>query len=170
MSKNELIIKDNRALFRGEATGSTGLAIRDAHKQAEAVLDTQTHALKDDAVFVPMGDRITVVRIPDVELSSHGIVIPQSAKNPPSFGVVVGAGQGRYNLVGQLIPCRVQIGAVVAFGKFAGSDLPLFGVASKSAEPQLILREEEIFGVIMSAEDYQKIREQADPEITGVQK
>jgi chaperonin GroES len=169
MSKNsELIIKDNRALWRGE--GSTGLAIKDAEKRAEAVLDIQSHALKDDAVFVPMGDRITVKRIAEVELSAHGIVVPQNAKNPPSFGVVVGVGQGRFNIAGQLIPCRVQLGAVVAFGKFAGSDLPLFGVASKSAEPLLVLREEEVFGVIMSATDYQKVAADADPEIVGVAK
>lgn len=168
MSKNgELVIRDNRALFRGE--GSTGLATRDAEKQAEAVLDTKSHALKDDAVAVPLGDRVTVKRIAEVELSAHGIVIPQTGKQAPSFGVVTGVGQGRYNLVGQLIPLRVQVGAVVMFGRFSGTDLPLFGVANKNAEPLLCLREEEIMLVLMTKEQYANMQGMnPDPEIAGV--
>lgn len=148
--------------------GSSGLAIKSAHQRAETVLDMRSHVLKEDAVPVPLGDRVTVKRIPEVELSANGIVIPQTGKQPPSFGVVVGVGQGRYNLVGQLIPLRVEIGAVVMFGKYAGTDLPLFGVANKNAEPILCLREEEIMLVIMSREQYERIHGDADPEITAV--
>jgi len=164
----DLIVTDKRLKFAGE--GSTGLAIKDAAKAAETVLDPKSHALLDDAVAVPLGDRVTVKRIPEVELSAAGIVIPQSGKQPPSFGVVVGIGQGRYNLVGQLIPIRLQVGAVVMFGKYAGTDLPLFGVANKNAEPLLCLREEEIMLVLMSKEEYLARVQNADPEIVGVGK
>lgn len=163
----DIIVTDKRLKFAGE--GSSGLSIKDADKQAASVLDMRSNALKDDAVFVPMGDRITVKRIPEAELSSHGLFLPDTGKTPPAFGVVVGVGQGRYNLVGQLIPLRIQTGAVVMFGKFGGSDIPLFGVGHRK-EQLLILREEEIFGVIMSAEDYAKVRGDADPEIVGVAK
>ena len=54
------------------------------------------------------------------------------------------------------------------FGKYAGTDLPLFGVANKNAEPLLSLREEEIMGVIMTKDQYAKVKAQADPEIVGV--
>lgn len=165
---SELVVTDRRLKFTGE--GQTGLAIKDAAKKAETVLDLSTHVLKDDAVAVPLGDRVTVKRIPDVELSAHGIVIPESGKQPPSFGVVVGVGQGRYNLVGQLVPIRLQVGAVVMFGKYAGTDLPLFGVAHKNAEPLLCLREEEIMLVLMSKDEYERVRAQSDPEIVGVGK
>jgi chaperonin GroES len=164
----EIIVTDKRLKF-ATAEGSTGLQIRDAHKAAEAVLDTGSNALKDDAVFVPMGDRITVKRIAEAELSARGLFLPDSGKTPPAFGVVVGVGQGRYNLVGQLIPCRVERGAVVMFGKYGGTDVPLFGVGTRKEE-LLILREEEIFGVIMSAEAYAEIAAVADPEIVGVSK
>ena len=164
----ELIVTDRRLQFRGE--GQTGLAIKDAAKKAELVLDPKSHTLRDDAVAVPLGDRVTVKRIPDVELSAHGIVIPESGKQPPSFGVVVGVGQGRYNVFGQLVPIRVSVGAVVMFGKYAGTDLPLFGVANKNAEPLLCLREEEIMLVLMSKEDYERVRAQADPEVVGIEK
>jgi chaperonin GroES len=163
----DIIVTDKRLMFRGE--GSTGLEIKDAQKQAETVLDTQRNALKDDSVFVPMGDRVTVKRIAEAELSSHGLFLPGTGKTPPAFGVVVGVGQGRYNLVGQLIPIRVETGAIVMFGKYAGTDVPVFGVGTRNEE-LLILREEEIFGVVMSKDDYARIRANADPEITGVAK
>lgn len=164
----DLIVTDKRLKFAGE--GSTGLAIQDAHKQAEAVLDVRSNALKDDSVFVPMGDRVSVKRIAEAELSAHGLYLPDTGKTPPAFGVVVGVGQGRYNLVGQLIPIRVQVGAVVMFGKYAGTDIPLFGVGGKETRDIVSLREEEIMGVIMSKEDYAQVAQQADPEIVGVAK
>jgi len=167
MSKANLIIRDNRAEWKGE--GSTGLAIQDAQKQAEAVLDTRSNALKDDAVFVPNGDRITVKRIEEAELTQHGLYLPDTGKTPPAFGVVVGVGQGRYNLMGVLIPSRFSVGEVVMFGKYAGSDLPLFGVAHKKAEPLLCLREEEIMGCILTKAQYDQMQGMnPDPEIAGV--
>lgn len=167
MSKTELIIRDNRAEWRGE--GSTGLAIREAAKQAEPVLDLSRNALKDDAVFVPMGDRVAVKRIPEAEYSSCGLFVPDTGKTPPAFGVVVGVGQGRYNLVGQLVPIRVEIGAVVMFGKYAGTDIPIFGVGGKETS-LLSLREEEIMGVIMSAAEAARVRADSDPHIEPVRK
>lgn len=164
MSKGELVITDRRPQY-GE--GSTGLAIKNAQSKADAVLDTQSNALKDDSIFMPLGDRVTVKRIAEAELTSHGLHLPDSGKTPPAFGVVVGVGQGRYNLVGQLIPSRLQNGAVVMFGKYAGTDLPLFGVGGRECS-LLCLREEEIMGVIMSKEQAALVMENADPEITGV--
>ena len=167
MRKGEIVVTDKRLKFAG-SEGSTGLSIKDAAAQAEAVLDTRSNALKEDSVFVPMGDRVTVKRIADAELSQHGLYIPDAGKTPPAFGVVVGVGQGRYNLVGQLIPIRVSKGAVVMFGKYAGSEIPLFGVGGKETRDIVSLREEEIMGVVMSKEDYEKVSAQADPEIVGV--
>ena len=163
MAKGEIIVTDKRLKFAGE--GSSGSAIQKADEQAEAVLDTRSNSLRETSVFMPLGDRVAVKRIPDAELSTHGIILPDSGKTPPAFGVVIGVGQGRYNLVGQLIPIRVSVGAVVMFGKYAGSPLPLFGTASGEL---LSLREEELMGVVMTAEQAAHIEEQGEPEIVGV--
>jgi chaperonin GroES len=169
VGKTSLIVTDKRLMFDlDKSEGSSGLEIKHAAKKAEAVLDTRTNALREDAVAVPLGDRVNVKRIAEAELSANGISVPDSAKSKAAFGVVVGVGQGRYNLVGQLIPLRIRVGAVVMFGRYAGTDLPLFGIANKNAEPLLCLREEEIMQVIMTQADYEKVREQADPEIVGV--
>lgn len=167
MSKAELVVTDKRLKFSGE--GSSGLAIKDAAKRAESVLEIGSNALKDDAVFLPLGDRVTVKRIPEAEFSARGLHLPDTGKTPPAFGVVVGVGQGRYNLVGQLIPSRLRSGAVVMFGRYSGSDLPLFGVGGKECI-LLCMREEEIMGVIMSKEEAARVMAEADPEITGVGK
>lgn len=163
MRKGEIIVTDKRLKFAGE--GSSGTAIQTAERQAEAVLDTRSNSLREDSVFMPLGDRVAVKRIAEAELSAHGIVLPDCGQTPPAFGVVIGVGQGRYNLVGQLIPIRVKVGGVVMFGKYAGSPLPLFGTASGDL---LSLREEELMGVIMTKEQAARVMQDADPEIVGV--
>lgn len=153
--------------LRGTSSqGSTALAIRNAAAVAEQFIDLRTNALKDDAVFVPMGDRVTVRRISEAELSAGGVTIPDAGKTPAAYGVVVGVGQGRYNIMGVLIPVRVQIGAVVMFGKYAGTEVPMFGIGKKDLP--LSLREEEIMGVIMSKAQAEEIFATSDPQITPV--
>jgi chaperonin GroES len=148
------------------AAGSSGLAIKDAPELAELVLDPATNSLKDDSVFVPMGDRVLVRRIPEAQRTVGGVTLPDTGKTPAAFGVVVGVGQGRYNLVGQLIPIRVQVGAVVMFGKYAGTEIELFGTGGRDGKC-VNLREEEIMGVIMPKV---AVPENTDPEIAVVSK
>lgn len=147
--------------------GCSGLSIREAPRRADLVLDKDTNAIKDNSVFVPMGDRILVRRIDEAIRTIGGITLPDTGKTPPAFGVVVGVGQGRYSLMGSLIPPRVQVGAVVMFGKYAGTDIELYGVGAKDGKC-VNLREEEIMGVIMSAEDAQRVCADADPQITAI--
>lgn len=165
----ELVVTDRRTRYDDdlavpvlEPRGSTGLAIKEAAEAAEPYIDIAANALKDDAVFVPMGDRVLARRIPEAVKTLGGITLPSTGKTPAAFGVVVGVGQGRYNLVGQLIPVRVQVGAVVMFGKYAGTDIQIFG---QGQEPCVSLREEEIMGVVMSKEAAEKVRALADPPI-----
>lgn len=180
MQKGGIVVTDKRLKFedaprgivplqRGEAEGMSGLAIREAPALAEVVLDKETNSLKDDSVFIPMGDRVLCRRIDEAVKTMGGIRLPDSGKAPAAFGVVVGVGQGRYNLVGQLIPIRVQVGAVVMFGKYAGSDIEIFGVGAKDGKC-VNLREEEIMGVIMSQDQAARVMKDADPEIVGVAK
>lgn len=169
-----IVVTDKRLKFddspvkeRGEAEGMSGLAIREAPALAANVLDKDTNSLKDDAVFMPMGDRVVCLRIDEAVKTVCGISLPDTGKTPAAFGVVVGVGQGRYNLVGQLIPIRVRVGAVVMFGKFAGTDIEIFGLGAKDGKC-VNLREEEIMGVVMSKKQAKKLMADADPEIVGV--
>ena len=149
--------------------GSSGLAIREAPQRAELFIDKETNALKDEAAFVPMGDRILVRRVPEAVKAVGGIHLPDTGKTPAAFGVVVGVGQGRYSMLGALIPPRVSKGAVVMFGKYAGTDIQIFGLGAEEGKC-VSLREEEIMGVIMAKEDAEKMALVADPEVTPVSK
>ena len=90
----------------------------------------------------PLGDRILVEPVEEKEVKKGGIIIPDTAKEKPQEGVVVAVGTGRYDKGGQHVPMSVKEGDRVLFGKYAGSEIKIDG------EEFLILKEEEIFGIL----------------------
>ena len=94
----------------------------------------------------PLYDRIVVKRIEDdTEKTAGGLFIPDSAKEKPQQGEVVAVGQGKRNDEGKLIPLDVKTGDRILFGKYSGTEIKLDG------EEYLILREDEILGIIEGA-------------------
>ena len=90
----------------------------------------------------PLQDRVIVRRIEEQEQrSAGGIIIPDTAKEKPQEGKVVAVGPGKKE-DGKVIGLDVKRGDRVLFGKYAGSEIKLDG------EEHLILREEDILGVI----------------------
>ncbi len=92
----------------------------------------------------PLRDRIIIKRLNEEEKTKGGIIIPDSAKEKPQEGKVVAVGNGRYE-DGKLIPLDVKAGDKVLFAKYSGSEVKIEG------EEHLILREEEILGVLETA-------------------
>jgi chaperonin GroES len=90
----------------------------------------------------PLRDRILVKRIEETEQKIGGIIIPDTAKEKPQQGEVVAVGKGRVTDKGETLPLDVKTGDRVLFGKYAGSEIKVEG------EEYLILREDEILGVI----------------------
>ncbi len=90
----------------------------------------------------PLQDRVLVKRIQEEEKTKGGIIIPDTAKEKPQEGKVVAVGKGRINEDGKVIPLDVKVGDRVLFGKYAGTEVKIEG------EEHLILREEDILGVI----------------------
>ena len=90
----------------------------------------------------PLNDRILLKRIESKETKRGGIIIPDSAKEKPMEGKVVAVGTGRIGKDGERIKLEVKVGDKVLFGKYAGSELKLDG------EDHLILKEDEIFGIV----------------------
>src|SRR5581483_5090054 len=90
----------------------------------------------------PLNDRVIVRRVEETEQrSTGGIIIPDTAKEKPQEGKVVAVGPGRRE-DGKVIAPDVRAGDRVLFGKYAGTEIKLDG------EEHLILREEDILGVI----------------------
>ena len=93
----------------------------------------------------PLHDRVIVKRVDEGEQVRGGIIIPDSAKEKPQEGEVIAVGEGKYLKDGTRQALDVKAGDRVLFGKYTSSEVKLDG------EELLIMREEEILGIISRA-------------------
>ena len=92
--------------------------------------------------FRPLHDRVVVRRIEAEEMTSGGIIIPDTAKEKPQEGEVVTVGPGARDEAGKLVELSVQAGDRVLFGKWSGTEVKIDG------EDLLIMKENDILVVI----------------------
>ena len=92
--------------------------------------------------FQPLHDRVLLRRVGEEEKSAGGIIIPDTAQEKPSEGIVVAVGSGVRADDGSTRKLDVKAGDRVLFGKFGGTDVKVDG------EDLLILRETDILGVV----------------------
>ncbi len=92
--------------------------------------------------FRPLQDRILVKRVKNEERTSGGIIIPDTAKEKPQEGEVVAVGNGKKTEDGKVVAVDLKKGDRILFGKYSGTEIKVDG------EEHLILREEEVLGVI----------------------
>jgi chaperonin GroES len=98
----------------------------------------------------PLYDRIVVRRIEQQEQKQGGIIIPDSAKEKPQEAEVVAVGRGKRLEDGTVVPLDVKVGDRILFGKYSGSEVKMDG------QEYLIMREDEVLGVIETATAEQK--------------
>ena len=92
--------------------------------------------------FRPLHDRVVVERIDAEAMTAGGIIIPDTAKEKPSQGKIIGVGPGGRDENGKLIPIDLQVGDRVLFGKWSGTEVKIDGVE------YLIMKESDIMGVL----------------------
>ena len=92
--------------------------------------------------FRPLHDRVVVRRLDSEEKTKGGIIIPDTAKEKPSEGVIVAVGPGARDEDGKYIAPDVKAGDRVLFGKWSGTEIKLNG------EDLLIMKESDIMGII----------------------
>jgi chaperonin GroES len=92
--------------------------------------------------FRPLHDRVVVRRVDSEEKTAGGIIIPDSAKEKPSEGVIEAVGPGARDESGKLVALDVKVGDRVLFGKWSGTEVKLDG------KDLLIMKETDIMGVI----------------------
>jgi chaperonin GroES len=90
----------------------------------------------------PLNDRVVVKRLEEEQKTAGGIIIPDTAKEKPIQGEVLGVGNGKMMEDGTRRPLDVKVGDKVLFGKYAGTDIKVEG------EELLIMREDDILAVI----------------------
>ncbi|CUH99911.1 co-chaperone GroES [Leisingera aquaemixtae] len=90
----------------------------------------------------PLHDRVMVRRTESEEKTAGGLIIPDSAKEKPSEGVVVACGAGARKDSGELIEMAVKSGDRIMFGKWSGTEITVDG------EELLMMKESDIMGII----------------------
>ena len=92
--------------------------------------------------FRPMHDRVLVRRMDEDSKTAGGIIIPDSAQEKPSQGVIVAVGTGIRTEEGKVTPLDVKPKDKVLFGKWSGNEVTIDG------EELLIMKESDILGII----------------------
>ena len=92
--------------------------------------------------FRPLGSRVVIERVNEDEKTAGGIIIPDSAKEKPSQGVVVAAGKGERDENGNHHSMEVAVGDTVLFGKWSGTEVKIDG------KDLLIMKENDIMGIV----------------------
>ncbi|MBE6452202.1 MAG: co-chaperone GroES [Alphaproteobacteria bacterium] len=92
--------------------------------------------------IIPLQDRVLVKRLEETTKTAGGIIIPDTAKEKPSEGLVEAVGAGVIGSDGKLIPMTVKVGDKVLFGKWAGSEVKVNG------EERLLIKESEILCIV----------------------
>jgi chaperonin GroES len=95
--------------------------------------------------FRPLHDRVVVERVDAEAKSAGGIIIPDTAKEKPQQGKIVGVGPGGRDESGKLIPIDLKVGDQVLFGKWSGNEVKIDGVEL------LIMKESDVMGVLDAA-------------------
>jgi len=90
----------------------------------------------------PLGDRVVVKPVVREEVTSSGLVIPDTAKEKPQEGEVLAVGPGRMTEDGKRITLDVKEGDRVIYAKYAGTEY------KDGDEELLILRENDILAKI----------------------
>ena len=92
--------------------------------------------------FRPLHDRVVVRRVDSEEKTAGGIIIPDTAKEKPSEGIIEAVGPGARDDSGKIQPLGVKAGDRILFGKWSGTEVKLDG------KDLLIMKESDIMGVL----------------------
>ncbi|MBQ7633905.1 MAG: co-chaperone GroES [Alphaproteobacteria bacterium] len=90
----------------------------------------------------PLHDKVLVKRVDEETKTAGGIIIPDTAKEKPSEGIVEAVGNGFRTEDGKILPMSVKVGDRVLFAKWGGTEIKLGG------ETRLIIKESDILAVV----------------------
>ena len=92
--------------------------------------------------FKPLLDRVVLKRVEEENRTAGGLIIPDTAKEKPSQGIVVAVGPGGRDEDGKTVAMTLKEGDRVLFGKWSGTEIKIDG------ETLLIMKETEVLGIL----------------------
>jgi chaperonin GroES len=75
----------------------------------------------------PLGDRVLIEQVEEKETKKGGIIIPDTAKEKPSEGIIVALGTGKTDENGKKVAFEVKKGDRVLISKYGGTEIKLDG-------------------------------------------
>ena len=93
-------------------------------------------------VLKPLEDRIVVQPLEAEQTTASGLVIPDTAKEKPQEGTVLAIGPGRVDDKGARVPLDVQVGDVVLYSKYGGTEVKY------NNEDYLVLSARDVLAVV----------------------
>jgi chaperonin GroES len=90
----------------------------------------------------PLGDRVLVEPAEEKEVKKGGIIIPDTAKEKPTEGIIRALGTGKTDDSGKKLAFEVKVGDRVLVSKYGGTEIKLDGKEYK------ILSSDDILAVI----------------------
>ena len=90
----------------------------------------------------PLHDRVIVKRVEEETTTAGGIVLPGSAAEKPSQGVILAVGSGKALDNGTVRALEVKVGDKVLFGKYSANEVKVDG------DDLIVMREEDIMGIL----------------------
>ena len=90
----------------------------------------------------PLADRVVVDAAPAEEMSSGGIILPDTAQEKPQQGTVVAVGPGKVSESGKEVAMSVKKGDKILYGKYSGTEFAFEGTE------YLIMRESDILATL----------------------
>jgi chaperonin GroES len=95
----------------------------------------------------PLSDRLIVEVLEEDEVTSSGIVLPDTAREKPQRGRVLAVGPGGRDEDGKYIPMDLAEGDEVVFSKYGGAEIRV------GVEEFLILRESDVLAKVVGARE-----------------
>ena len=75
--------------------------------------------------LVPLSDRVVITPLKQEEMTTSGLVIPDTAKEKPQQGEVVAVGPGRLDDAGKRVVMDLAVGDRILYAKYTGTDIKL---------------------------------------------
>jgi len=91
----------------------------------------------------PLGDRLIVEVLDEEDITSSGIVLPDTAKEKPQRGRVLAVGPGSRDDKGKFVPIDLEDGDEIVFSKYGGTEIKV------GTDEYLILRESDVLAKVV---------------------
>jgi chaperonin GroES len=92
--------------------------------------------------LIPLADRVVIRQIKQDEVTTSGIVIPDTAKEKPQQGEVVAVGPGKLDDSGKRVPIDLKEGDRILYAKYTGTEVKL------EREEFIVLNEKDVLAKI----------------------